>query len=482
MKKFILLTFYIAISLFLFAQQNKTAEIELNAKEDIKSIRKIGNNGVLLKTGVSYTKQESNIKYYYLNDDLELKWYLELPKQSSKINDIILSDKQNNATYIINENKTTNEYRITKMSFEGIKTESSFEPTNDFEKSQLIAVTIVNNELTFLKLEMFDSANLSNTRVAIFKHNFINKTIQKTPTEIVFTSDNKASDLSCLFLGFKNNNFLFGKKIIDISTKSIDFSIFHVNEKGTIVKINDIKTTLNAKPVANANYYLNSTDYINNNDYSIKEQKQNGVYVPIVTVNFSSYGGHYYDIENNFLYLYGTSIIQDIKRKKKKEELSENEIGNQFYLIKIDANTGKELFKLENNLPKQIITDKQWQSALSFRYRLLNIDFLNNKILLHFLGGKKLSIIQVNPSDQLFTLTQKEIRPIKYPLLDDYVRYANVSAIESNISKTGAAFLKKHRDLRSKDYSLFAITNNEKCFFIKNYALSKKPKIELFRF
>ena len=67
MKKFILLTFYIAISLFLFAQQNKTAEIELNAKEDIKSIRKIGNNGVLLKTGVSYTKQESNIKNYYLN-------------------------------------------------------------------------------------------------------------------------------------------------------------------------------------------------------------------------------------------------------------------------------------------------------------------------------------------------------------------------------------------------------------------------------
>jgi len=481
--------------------QNKTLEnkisntIELKKGEDVIKIISEPDFGYLIKTGVSYSYKDVNIRIHNLRPDLSIRWTASLPIGIHTVySNYLVGGKLSSYVYVIHTTKlksdTSGSIMFNQIDSLGEVNSIEVPMTKDFNIISPLAIfqnnkslfilsaDRVTNDYTYIKvLQNYPFKGMPRKKLQFFILDHNESKIRKIDTDINLYQDEKGAKGSLEFLGNTQTEIFVAQKSLDPTENKIKYIIYTLSLEGSILNKAEFESSLSAKPYASLNFREGYGGENLGNDYTLNIYNYGNMTKLQYTKLVGSFGCCQLDLKNRKFYMYGLTYNDTIPTKiafatyKSTVEL--------FYVKKFDLDTKELLADVSGRMPETIMEDKAVKTIF-FYERGLSLTIVDSTLVkLNIISKASLNVININFEKDEISNISKFVNPRKKETLNHLVYQTPLLVSNENSSKELVFKMKSFPSIRTRKFSLLGIQNDGKTALFQNSAFSRKPRLDI---
>ncbi len=395
------------------------------------------------------------------------------------------------------------EYIINRVSKDGQLNSFNYDINKEFSKAERIACFVDEQGMYFIlkskNPHKKGEKKTANIQVYLMDHERNKFEIIKTDIKSLTAEEDE--EVFVEFAGVDKKYIYLVQKWVSIKQNALKYVFYKLNKETYAVdEEKEFSVQIEDELVASVNIRNPEGAVVYNEDYRVESYSNGRTTYITYYANAGSFGCFKLDLENNNFYIYGLTsgkkfkMIESTNSKKDKKNKTEliNDIGGG-YVIKYDFNSGKESFRNEFSMQKNLTKDI---SKVAFYYRSIWFDILPNdkyRLALSSLnGGSGIKIMASSFGASIITCIVPEsgkvdakVAPIPAArnFSPNHHRFmTNTSLNKSFASKAALDFMAKNEKIRYPDYSVFGVLLSNKIILAKNTAYTKNAKLEFTSF
>ncbi|HAM97532.1 MAG TPA: hypothetical protein DCQ26_02880 [Marinilabiliales bacterium] len=383
MKKNVLLLILMFYGINLIKSQDKTEIVPLERNQELLSSVNLGENGLVLHIGKNtMNSKDLDWKVNFYSENCELKW--SKPIEKLQINkgfpSSIIASPKGEYVYLI-ENQGYNQlHGVDKIVLNQINQNGSLK-TQEFETSKDQGIRqgfFANDRYLFILKSKEAHEMLLDSESQYQKKKLVEKLYLYRISHVDFKKDKITLDLPELddpenttywsYAGHDNNSFYLFSKTLNIETGKCIYKILSIDNEGHIGKTILIDAKLSKayyRPSFNhKDFELSAFD--KNYDYDFYLESQSGS--SYLKPSIGAFGG--IRIVTNAIYIYGLTGSKPYKKL--------GPIYDGYFIFKYDFD-GNNIWKIEQNVPKELSDEKKFYIHAAPESRKLAFNILSNQ-------------------------------------------------------------------------------------------------------